>query len=570
MANILLVDPAEIARKALHGILARGNHRLVGVSTALEAWDFVRRNVKVDLVFVELMLEGGDGGLAFIQRLRNDAYLKLLPVVVYTSTGNREAVHRALELKVQNFLVKPYHDDSIFAEIAKALTNPWRNRHFEEEKSFCAMMGLTPAALRQQLDILRTAVQSARPVLVEFARKQDDKGAVGRMEELMASAEAAGAWGLVECLTLLRGKAENAEWPEFLNTLDGLDFADRLIACQLNPGLIPEEFLSHDESNTKETAATRAMWFDAPAQNRCPVVTWAQLERQLDTLAGCPVIDSVAAAFRMAATGQPSSLMPLMDQAEKDPGLAAQLLIAANHVRRHEEKDTEPVENPRLSIGLLGEIRLGSLARSLVTVEERLMNLPPCTWPHFWMFQIGVARMARYTCSYLEFHNLEARAYTAGLLHDIGQLLLLQLHPHGFAAVLDYARQHSLPLAVVEKKFLGCTTQEMAAHFAEKQGLPPCYCQVMRWLADPAQAGEDAELVAIVSLARDLCLQNHVGFIGDTPRKYELLLGDTSVWQILSRSVFPSFDLKKFEAEAHAECRALRQELHGRLSPACA
>ena len=568
MANILLVDPAEIARKALNGILARGNHRLVGVSTALEAWDFIRRNVKVDLVFVELMLEGGDGGLALIQRLRNDAFLKQLPVVIYATTGNREAVHRALELKVQNFLVKPYHDESIFAEVAKELANPWRNRHFEEEKSFCAMMNLTPAALGKMLDDLRTAVQLAAPVLFECAQKQDDMGAIGRLDELTASAEAAGAWGIVECLAQLRGKAEGAAWPEFINDVGGLDFAARLIFYHLHPGLVPEDFLSHDESSAQEAVAARTLWFDAPAQNRCPVVPWAQLERQLDALTGCPVIDSAAAAFRMAATGHPSSLVPLMEQAERDPGLAAQLLIAANHVRRHEEKNTEPVESPRLSVALLGEIRLGSLARGFPTVDERRMNLPPCTWPHFWMFQLGVARMARYTCSYLELPNLEARAYTAGLLHDIGQLLLVHLHPQGFAAILDYTRQHSLPLNVVEKKFLGCTTQEMAAHFAEKHGLPDCYCQVMRWLADPAQAGDYAELVAVVSLARDLCLQNHVGYVGDTPRKYELLLGDTQVWRVLSQRVFPSFDLKKFETEAHAECRQLRQELHGRLSAA--
>jgi len=161
---------------------------------------------------------------------------------------------------------------------------------------------------------------------------------------------------------------------------------------------------------------------------------------------------------------------------------------------------------------------------------------------------------------------METRAYHAGLLHDLGKLLLLHLYPHAFAAVLECARQESLPLSAAEKKFLGCTTQEMAAHFAEKHGLPKSFCNVMRWVADPAQATADAELVAIVSLARDLCLQNHVGCSGDTPRKHSVPLADTPEWRILSPSVFPSFDLKKFEALAHAQCRELRQELHGRLS----
>ncbi len=565
MANILLVDPAEVARKALKGILARGSHRLVSVATAQEAWDFVRRNIKVDLVFLEMQLEG-DSGLALIQRLRSDAFLKLLPVVVYTSTGNRETVRLALELKVQNFLMKPYHDEKIFAEIEKEAENPWRNLHFEEEKSFCKMMGLTSDELHKMLENLRSELGLAAPLVAQAAQKDDFQGVVERLDELTARAEAAGAWGLVECIANLRAKAESSAWVELIESAPIFDFASRLILYHLNPGMMPTDYLSDDESQVKEEARARALWFDAPVENRCPVVNWPQLEKQLDGLAGCPVIDSVAASFQMSATGHPSSLVPLMDQSERDPGLATQLLIAANQVRHHEDGDTDPLDNPRMCIGMLGELRLASVASGLVTSEERKMNLPPCTWSNYWMFQIGVARMARYTCGYLELYNLETRAYTAGLLHDLGRLLLFNLHPKGFAAILAYAGDHVLPIGVVEKRFLDCTTQDMGVHFATKRGLPKSYCNVMRWATNPAEATEDAELVAIVSLARDLCLQNQVGFSGETPKRHQRDLSETPEWRILSQSVFPSFDLKKFEALAHAECRDLRQELHGHRS----
>ncbi len=562
MANVLLVDPNEIARKALKGILARGNHRFFALGTARKAWDFIQRNVKIDLVFLELKLEGDDG-FSFIERLRRDAILKLLPVVIYTATTNREAVTRALALKVQNFLVKPYREESIFAEVTKALSNPWRLQHFEEKNSFCKRMGFKPEELHQLLDELRGSVAIARTPLVDLARLRDARLVVQRLIDLSASAETAGALGLVECFASLRAKAEGVAWPEFTQAMAELDFAGRLIFYHLNPDLLPEEFLTTEETCAKEEAA-RARWFDAPAQNRCPVVIWSQLQTQLDALTGFPIIDSVAASFQMTATGHPSSLSPLMDRAEKDPGLAAQLLMAANLVRPNEANDADPIEDPRLCIGLLGEVRIAAIAGSLLQTEERRMHLPPCTWSHFWMLQIGVARMARYTCHYLEFYSMEARAYTAGLLHDLGKLLLLHLHPHGFAAILDHAQRHTLPLRKVEEMFLGCTTSEIAAYFAEKRGMPKSYCDVMRWAADPALATENAELVAIVALAHDICRQNHVGWSGDTPKKHGLALADTPAWQILSPGVFPSFDLTKFEAEVHAECRKLRQELHGR------
>jgi hypothetical protein len=255
-----------------------------------------------------------------------------------------------------------------------------------------------------------------------------------------------------------------------------------------------------------------------------------------------------------------------MDLVEEDPGLSAHLLVAANKGRRSDDFDHELIENPRLCVGLLGEIKLAAMASGIVTMEARMMEVQPCSWTKFWMFQVGVARMARYTCRYLEFNSLEPRAYAAGLLHDLGKVLLVHLHPMGFQAVVDYARRRKVTLSEAEKKFMGCTTRDMAAHFAEKHGLLPSYANVMRWFDDPAQATEDAVLVASVSLARDLCRKNRVGWSGDGEDVERMPIAETAAWQILRERIFPSFNLEKFEAEAHAECRELKMELQGQLS----
>ena len=550
----------------MRGILARGKHRFVAVATALEAWDLIRRSVKVDLVLVELKLKG-DNGLSLIQRLKSDCCLNLLPVVVYTGYGDKDSVKKTLALHVQNFLVKPYHDDAIYTEIAKAAENPWRLQHFEEEKSFCQMMGFTVEGLHRMLESLRTAIEVAKPDIKKWAEMQAAQPVLDAFEALSAKAEEVGAWGAVACLKALNEKALAGSWPDFKENLELLDFADRLIFRHLNPSLTPEDFLTSEEINSENEARMRTFWVTAAETNRCPVVTWPQLQREIEALAGCPVIDSVAASFQMAANGHPASLNPLMDLVEKDPGLTAQMLIASNKLKHHkEEDDSNAIEDPRIAVGLLGEVRLASLGRSLVTVEERMMLAPPfSSWPQFWMFQLGTARIARYTCIYLERASLEAAAYTAGLLHDLGKLLLIHLHPFAFQAIQDYALQHGLKLSVAEKLFLGTTTHEMAAHFAEKQGLPKCFADVMRWMDNPEAATENTELVAIVSLARDLCRHNHVGFCGDTPKDEAVPLEDTPEWQVLRGRVFLNFDLRKFEAQVQNECRQLKRELQGRL-----
>jgi CheY-like chemotaxis protein len=565
MAFILLADESDVARRAMKGILARGHHRLATVGTAQEAWDFIREHVRVDLVFTELKL-GKENGLALVERLKRDNVLKLLPVVVYTAHGDRDAVRKALELRVQNFLLKPYHDDAIYAEIAKTTANPWRARHFEEERSFCKLMGYAPAQLRRMLEDLPLALEVARPALERAAGGHALGSVSERLAELAAAAEAAGAWGLVDLLGELKQKAEAEDWSGYSDKLEGLEFAGRLINRHLAPAAIPEPFLSVEEKNAEHDERERRHWLAAPAENRCPLTDFAALQRELDALPGFPVVDSAAAAFEMAATGHPSSFNPLMDLVEKDPGLAAQLLVSANQLKRPGALDSTPLEDPRLAVGRLGEVRLAQLGRSLLLTEERHLNLPPhFSWPQFWVFQMGVARMARFTAHYLEFYSMEPQAYMAGLLHDLGRLLLVRLHPFGFQAALGYAREHRVPLREAEQLFFGCTAREVAAHYATKNGLPDSYASVMRWVDQPGEAAEYRNLVAVVSLARDLCRHNHVGVSGDAPLDQPVPIEETPEWAVLSASLFPSFNLRKFELQVHTDCRELRLELHGRL-----
>jgi CheY-like chemotaxis protein len=566
MANVLLIDESETARRAMKGILARGGHRFVAVDDPGQAWEFLQREVKVDVIFTELK---GAGGMDFIQRLRQDALLKILPIVIYAGTADRAAVRKGVDLHVQNFLVKPYESEAIFTEINKALLNPWRQQHFDDEKSFCVMMGVKPADYQRMLGELQTALAAAKEFLARCVEIRDGVSAKKRLEELSEAAEAAGAWGIAECLGELREYAGRQEWEPLAMGLRQFDFLGRTIFVQLNPGFLPEAMLTEDELHATEEGRERERWFGAAAEGRCPVVPAEEALRRAEGLKGCPVVDTTAAMFQMAANGRAASLLSVMEQVERDPGLAAQVLILANRGRKSEEAGAPPLDDVRLGVELMGELKLASMSRDLVTLEERLLQARPFTWARFWMFQIAVARTARQTCTYLEFHDMAAQAYTAGLLHDLGKLLLAHLYPFGWQAILAYSHQHNVPTAEAERKFIGCTARELADRFAQKHGLPTCYRQVMVCLEKPQEAIGYEELTAVVALARDLCRRNHVGHDGDRPRDHSVSLRETPSWRVLSSRVFPGFDLRKFEAQMHTACQEIKRELHGwREAPA--
>jgi HD-like signal output (HDOD) protein/ActR/RegA family two-component response regulator len=560
MANILLLDDNEIACRAMQGILTRGQHRCIIANEAETAFKQLRELVKFDLVFLELKLSKGENGMHFLQRLREDTILKLIPIVVYSTVTHQEIVKKALSLKIQNYLIKPYRDESIYAEIGKAVANPWRNLHFEEEKSFCTQMGLKVSELKKMLHELRVALYATIEPLQDCAEVRNQKEAVSRIDPLAERAEAAGAWGIVEYLQGLKAKLEMRNWQALTQSKDDLNYICRFIDCHLDHNYTPAAFYSEQERKEQEEAKLRDQWVEADL-SRGPLVQQSEIRQKLEILQAGPVIDTVSAAFLMNADGRAPSLNQLIDLVSKDPWLTAQVLITANQLE-HDEMTS--IEDLRLAVTMMGYEKLTAMAKTMPTVEERYLRLLPWTWAHYWMFQVAVARVAQFAAVNLELTDLAPNAYTAGLLHDYGRLLLAQLYPFSFQAIVSFAKKSSLLLSEAEQKYVGWTVQEIGESFARKHGMPEIYCEVIRWVGTPEAAGERPYMVALVTLARQLCLQNQIGFSGEVfrpPSQVE----ETPAWQILRARVFPSFNLRKFESQTHNLCSTLKLELAGQV-----
>ncbi len=559
MANILLLDDSDVAGRAMQGILARGSHACFVAKTPDEAWRILREGVVFDLVFAEVKLSGA-ATTAFLQRLREDWFWKILPVVVYTFETDAKLVRKALGLRVQNYLIKPYNDELIFNEIAKATKNPWRNLHFEEPKSFCSLTGMSMDTLTIMRREVMTGYDRAAQTFPLWAEDRQNEEVFAQINELATNAENAGVWAGVDFLRDLLDQAAVGNWAVFRDCGEPLEFASRMIFCQLNPSYAPDCMRSEDQRIEAREASERMRWEHAAVDAGGPVTDSAVLLKQVEALPGCPVINTTAAAFQMIADGRASSMSQVMDLVASDPGLCAQVLGAANRIE-HDEMSV--IDDGRAGASLLGEIKLNALAKALPIAEERHLTAGGFTWPGFWMFQVGVGRVAQFVCSYLEFDYLSSSAYTAGLLHDIGKLALLKLHPYALSTITAYARERKLALADAERKYLGCTTRELGARLAATQGLPPIYANVIRWVETPALATENADLIAMVSLARHICLHGHVGSSGETGASGTSALTATPAWCILRPQIFPSFDVKKFEMQAHAFCLNLRAELSG-------
>lgn len=562
MATLLLLDGDDVAARALRGILAHGNHPCLAVDEPGKAWRALREGVAFDLVVLDLDLAGG-GGLEFVQRLRTDWFWEELPVLVYTGDNDPARVKQALGLNVQNFLLKPYDEARVHAEIAKALANPWRRGFFAEAKVFCAENGISGEVLAQRRRQLMQDFEHAAREFPKWEAERQNREVFARLEALGEAARAAGVHAGRDFLRHLREQALEDRWTAFGAAGDVLEFARRLTFCQLNPSHAPDCSGGREVTDAQWEANERQRWKHSDVVAGGPVVAPEELMKAVDSLAGSPVVASMAAAFKMLVGGRASGMAQMMDLVAGDPGLAAQVLAAANRGRAEDE---EEFDDPATAAARIGETKLRALAATIPVVADERFDVSPLTWSGFWMFQVAVGRVAQFVCAYLEFDYLKGVAMTAGLLHDLGRPVLLRLHPYALAPILQHAREHRIPVAEAERRYLGCTTRDLAIRLAERQHLPAACRSVVRWVDAPALATRDLDLVAIVAVARQICLHAHVGCSVDAPAPGRVAeVAATPAWSVLQARLFPSFDLRKFEVQAHAFCLNVRNDLTGRV-----
>ncbi|MFZ0793765.1 MAG: HDOD domain-containing protein, partial [Candidatus Korobacteraceae bacterium] len=75
---------------------------------------------------------------------------------------------------------------------------------------------------------------------------------------------------------------------------------------------------------------------------------------------------------------------------------------------------------------------------------------------------------------------------TAGLLHDVGKLILASTLGERYREVLEYSEKANLGVYAAERELLGCSHARVAAYLLGLWGLPSTIVEAVAWHHDPA------------------------------------------------------------------------------------
>ena len=118
MANILIVDDSKTSRKILRGILEEAGYTIVDEATNGEEGCLKYRELKPDLVTMDITMPRMDGITALEQIV---AFDKNARVVMVSALGKEELVKKSLLTGAKNYIVKPLDRKKVLERISAAL-----------------------------------------------------------------------------------------------------------------------------------------------------------------------------------------------------------------------------------------------------------------------------------------------------------------------------------------------------------------------------------------------------------------------------------------------------------------
>ncbi len=118
----------------------------------------------------------------------------------------------------------------------------------------------------------------------------------------------------------------------------------------------------------------------------------------------------------------------------------------------------------------------------------------------FWRHSIGCGIICTSMDRILKTsHNDET--FVAGLLHDIGKLILDRYFESEFSQAIDYANKNGVTLYDSERLMIGSTHDEIGEYLAERWKLPYTLVEAIALHHQPSNLRSDPKLVSLVHVA---------------------------------------------------------------------
>lgn len=229
-----------------------------------------------------------------------------------------------------------------------------------------------------------------------------------------------------------------------------------------------------------------------------------------------PSMPSVVVKLREYLSDPDVSFDELAKVIEFDPGLTVNLLQLANSAYFGWSGKIKTVKE---AISRLGTNRIFQmvLCMSVAPLVRKPVKGYDMESDGLWKHSIATAICAEQLARILKIPNSE-EVFTAGLLHDMGKILLGTFVEIDDQPIKDLVQTENLSFNEAERRILGIDHAEAAAELLQYWKLPETVVAAARWHHNPDEADEKfRNIVDLVHVADILCIRMGWGIGTDGP-----------------------------------------------------
>lgn len=190
------------------------------------------------------------------------------------------------------------------------------------------------------------------------------------------------------------------------------------------------------------------------------------LDQVLERADALPALPEMVAKILDMLDDDQANADTLSTHISADPAVVARILAAANVGALGV---SGRINSVRQAVLLLGVSRVRSITLATAIID-RFRVAAPFDVQRLWLHSVGVAVCAQEVARYAGL-DIDA-AYTAGLLHDVGQLLLFAVAPADYAQVLHLKAERDIDIVAAEREYLGVDHAEAGGELARLWKLP--------------------------------------------------------------------------------------------------
>ncbi len=218
--------------------------------------------------------------------------------------------------------------------------------------------------------------------------------------------------------------------------------------------------------------------------------------QNIDTIFNIP---AVALQVYKVASDPESDIDDIVSSILLDPSLSMKILKIINSPFYRRIGQIGSIKNAVLILGRDEVINMAfglSLSTSFLDANLKGFINPDTLWKH----SLETAFIARYLCETLpDFKNLGG--FTAGLLHDLGKIYLIEYFSDFYKLVVDRSTTHGLLTHSIEQEMIGMDHGIIGYMIGENWNLPTPLAQAIGFHHQPSGAPEYSTFAAIVGFA---------------------------------------------------------------------